>query len=83
MYYAVLDISIILPSPTRLITLNNCGRALISAIPQAITPNPHTNLLNIYIYIKIANKMGFQPKRKREEVYRYKDDNNIGLFVDL
>jgi hypothetical protein len=35
--------------------------ALMSAIPQAITPNPHTNLLNVYI--QIANKMGFQPKK--------------------
>jgi hypothetical protein len=32
----------------------------MSAIPQAITPNPHTNLLNVYI--QIANKMGFQQK---------------------
>jgi hypothetical protein len=29
---------------------NNYGRALMSAIAQAITPNPHTNLLNVYIY---------------------------------
>jgi hypothetical protein len=28
----------------------------MSAIPQAIAPNPHTNLLNVYI--QIANKMG-------------------------
>jgi hypothetical protein len=41
---------------------NNYGRALMSAIPQAIAPNPHTNLLNAYI--QIANKMGFQPKKK-------------------
>jgi hypothetical protein len=32
----------------------------MSDIPQAITPNPHTNLLNVYI--QIANKMGFQQK---------------------
>jgi hypothetical protein len=32
----------------------------MSAIPQAITPNPHTSLLNVYIHI--ANKMGFQQK---------------------
>jgi hypothetical protein len=37
---------------------NNYGRALMSALPQAITPNPHTNLLNVYI--QIANKMGFK-----------------------
>jgi hypothetical protein len=33
----------------------------MSAIPQAITPNPHTNLLNVCI--QIANKAGFQPKK--------------------
>jgi hypothetical protein len=27
---------------------NNYGRALMSAFPQAITPNPYTNLLNVY-----------------------------------
>jgi hypothetical protein len=32
----------------------------MSAPPQAIAPNPHTNLLNTYI--QIANKMGFQQK---------------------
>jgi hypothetical protein len=37
---------------------NNYGRALMSALPQAIAPNPHTNLLNV----QIANKMGFQQK---------------------
>jgi hypothetical protein len=41
---------------------NNHGRALMSAIPRAITPNPHTNLLIVYIYMQIANKMGFQKK---------------------
>jgi hypothetical protein len=40
---------------------NNYGRALLSAPPQAIAPNPHTNLLNVYI--QLANKMGFQPKK--------------------
>jgi hypothetical protein len=30
----------------------------MSALPQAIAPNPHTNLLNVYV--QIANKMGFQ-----------------------
>jgi ribosomal protein L32E len=39
---------------------NSYGRALMSAIPQAITPNPHTNLLNVCI--QIANKMGFKKK---------------------
>jgi hypothetical protein len=34
----------------------------MSAIPQAIASNPYTNLLNVYI--QIANKMGFQPKKK-------------------
>jgi hypothetical protein len=34
----------------------------MGAIPQAITPNPHTNLLNVYI--QIANKMGVQQQKK-------------------
>jgi hypothetical protein len=32
----------------------------MTALPQAIAPNPHTNLLNVYV--QIANKMGFQQK---------------------
>jgi hypothetical protein len=32
----------------------------MNALPQAIAPNPHINLLNVYVHI--ANKMGFQPK---------------------
>jgi hypothetical protein len=40
--------------------LNNYIWALMSVPPQAIAPNPHTNLLNVYI--QIANKMGFQQK---------------------
>jgi hypothetical protein len=42
----------------------------MSDIPQAFTPNPHMNLLNVYI--QIANKMGFQPKKKL--VFRILDD---------
>jgi hypothetical protein len=53
MYYVVLDICIIPPRPTRLITL-------ITIITQAIAPNPYTNLLNVYI--QFANKMGFKKK---------------------
>jgi hypothetical protein len=34
----------------------------MSALPQAIAPNPHTNLLNVYV--QIANKMGFQLKKR-------------------
>jgi hypothetical protein len=61
--YVVLDISIIPPRPTRLVSHNpnSYGRALMRAIPQAITLNPHTNLLNAYI--QIANKMGFQQQQ--------------------
>jgi hypothetical protein len=33
----------------------------MSAPPQAIAPNLHTNLLNVYA--QIANKMGFQQKK--------------------
>jgi hypothetical protein len=35
----------------------------MSAPPQTIAPNPHTNLLNVYT--QIANKIGFQQKKKR------------------
>jgi hypothetical protein len=35
----------------------------MSALAQAIAPNPHTNLLNVYI--QIANKTGFQQKQKK------------------
>jgi hypothetical protein len=45
------------PSP------NNYERALLSAPPQAIAPNPHTNLLNVYI--QLANKMGFQQQQQQ------------------
>jgi hypothetical protein len=48
--YVFLDISIS-PTPQQDHNLNNYGRALMSAIPRAITPNPHTNLLNVYTYI--------------------------------
>jgi hypothetical protein len=34
----------------------------MSAAPQAIAPNPHTKLLNVYI--QIANKMGFKKKQE-------------------
>jgi hypothetical protein len=37
----------------------------MSAPPQAITPNPHINLLNVYTSIQIANKKWFQPNKKR------------------
>jgi hypothetical protein len=33
----------------------------MSAPPQAIAPDPHTNLLNVYIHI--ANKWGFNNKK--------------------
>jgi hypothetical protein len=44
---------------------NNYGRTLMSAPPQAVAPNPHTNLLNVYI--QIANKMGFQQQQKSSQ----------------
>jgi hypothetical protein len=34
----------------------------MNTILQAIAPNPHTNLLNVYT--QLANKMGVQPKKK-------------------
>jgi hypothetical protein len=39
----------------------------MGVIPQAIGPNPHTNLLNVYI--QIANKMGFQKKKLLNSKY--------------
>jgi hypothetical protein len=41
----------------------------MSAHPQAIAPNPHTNLLNVYI--QIAIKMGFQQQQK----WNYREQN--------
>jgi hypothetical protein len=38
----------------------------MSTTPQAIAPNPHTNLLNVCI--QIANKMGFQQQQKMIEI---------------
>jgi hypothetical protein len=35
----------------------------MTAFPQTIAPNPHTNLLNVYI--QIANKMGFQQQQQK------------------
>jgi hypothetical protein len=39
----------------------------MSAPPEAIAPNPHTNLLNAYI--QSANKMGFKQKTKTNAKY--------------
>jgi hypothetical protein len=50
------------PTPHQAPNPNNYERALLIAPPQAIAPNPHTNLLNVHI--QIVNKMGFQPKNK-------------------
>jgi hypothetical protein len=60
--YVVLD-KYYSPTPHQAHNLSNYGRALMSAISQAITPNPHTNLLNVYI--QIANEMGFQTTTKK------------------
>jgi hypothetical protein len=46
---------------------NNYGRALMSAPPQAIAPNPYTNFVNVYV--QIANKMGFQQQCCRVKFY--------------
>jgi hypothetical protein len=59
----------------------------MSAIPQANTPNPHTNLLNAYM--PIANKMGLQPKKKSSsliteksyvDIVRITEDEKINEF---
>jgi hypothetical protein len=42
---------------------NNYGRAPMSAPPQAIAPNPHTNLLNIYVIYRFQIKRGFNHKK--------------------
>jgi hypothetical protein len=47
--YVVLDISVIPPTLHQAHNPNNYWRALMSAIAQAIAPNPH-NLLKVYIY---------------------------------
>jgi hypothetical protein len=51
------------PTPHQAHNTNNYGRALLSAPPQAIAPNPHTNLLNVYI--ELANKMGFKQNKTK------------------
>jgi hypothetical protein len=38
----------------------------MTAPPQAIAPNPHTNLLSLYI--QIANKMGFKKTKESSNV---------------
>jgi hypothetical protein len=40
----------------------------MSAIVQAITPNPHTNLLNVLqiANLHIANKRGFQRQQQQQ-----------------
>jgi hypothetical protein len=48
------------PTPHQAPNPNNYGRAILSSPPQAIAPNPHINLL--IVYIQIANKMGFKKR---------------------
>jgi hypothetical protein len=60
--YVILDISNS-PTPQQGHKLNNYGRALMSVIPQAITPNPHTNLLNVHIYNRLQIKWNFNKKK--------------------
>jgi hypothetical protein len=47
----------------------------MSAPPQAIAPNPRTNLLNVYI--QIANKIGFQQQQQKL------NPHNIGYSVSF
>jgi hypothetical protein len=54
----------------------------MSAPPQAIAPNPNTNLLNVYI--QIANKMGFQKYINNEgpgQLSRYSNMLRVGRPV--
>jgi hypothetical protein len=56
----------------------------MSAIPQAIAPNPHTNLLNLFIHI--ANKMGFQQKKQQQhgrEVLFFQRGFGVVLLVPV
>jgi hypothetical protein len=53
----------------------------MSAIPQAITFNPHTNLLNVYI--QIANKMEFEPNKNKNNFFFQTKDNKIDGLCGL
>jgi hypothetical protein len=44
--------------------LSDYARAVMRAPPQAIAPNPHANLLNVYV--QIANKMGLKKHYDKE-----------------
>jgi hypothetical protein len=54
----------------------------MNALPQAITHNPQTNLLNIYIYIyiyiQIANKMGFRQQKNFPSI-RHRLHKNVAF----
>jgi hypothetical protein len=64
--YVIWDISIIPPTPQQGHNPNNYGMALMSAIPQAITPNPHTNLLNVQCFHKVHS--GFRKIVARKQI---------------
>jgi hypothetical protein len=64
---------------------NNYGRALMSDPPQAIAPNPHTNLLKLYI--QFTNKMGLNRKKfhiaKQEDCpYQNLSWNTLGYVTE-
>jgi hypothetical protein len=47
----------------------------MSVLPQAIAPNPHTNLLNVCI--QIANKLGFQ----QQEIKKVRERSEILISI--
>jgi hypothetical protein len=51
------------PTPHQAHNPNNHGRALLSAPPQAIAPNPHTTLLNVQYMYGLQMKWGFNKKK--------------------
>jgi hypothetical protein len=57
------------PTPHQAHNPNKYGRALMSNPPQAIAPNPHTNLLNAYI--QIAKKKTGVSTKKNDETKRH------------
>jgi hypothetical protein len=57
---------IFVDTPHQAHNLNKYGKALMSAPSQAIVPNHHTSLLNVYI--QITNKLGFQQQQQQQKL---------------
>jgi hypothetical protein len=50
----------------------------MSTLPQARAPNPHTNLLNVYI--QIANKTGFQQQQNPKSCVMIPGSRGLTVF---